>query len=387
MRGNLIRQLAEILIAFGGGRLSHFKASEEISFVAESMSRGEAVADTDVFSLAKSLAERGFFAAGHSFYRLGLERLRADLNGVETPNALALQIKCAIQDGDLEAALDFGDRLVSEIRGTRNLQFGRLLDYVNLWSGHRLEPGKNPRVFHKRLAGLLEGKHALILGPAPTEFQSETANSFPVVAQVLTPKNETQLAPLLKPADSLKIGYANGQTLTWLKDQSPGNFSKLMKDLASVVFKGSFPLRFRFQSKALLRSAALPDTFLSGNPNMVQIMATDIAAHSKMPVFVTGATFFLGGRAYRAGQARYYAGGSKNPTGVKLKYSRCVPCESLASHNLEENRALLRNLWRAGVVEGDRGFTRVLRMSSQEYLREIDLKYGEPMTPLDISRM
>jgi hypothetical protein len=43
-----------------------------------------------------------------------------------------------------------------------------------------------------------------------------------------------------------------------------------------------------------------------------------------------------------------------------------------ASHNLRENFGLVRNLYGAGLVTGDTAFSRVMELTVDEYLAELD---------------
>jgi hypothetical protein len=49
-----------------------------------------------------------------------------------------------------------------------------------------------------------------------------------------------------------------------------------------------------------------------------------------------------------------------------------------ASHNLRENFGLVRNLYGAGLVTGDTAFCRVMELTVEEYLAELDSVAGRP---------
>ena len=115
---------------------------------------------------------------------------------------------------------------------------------------------------------------------------------------------------------------------------------------------------------------------LSGHANKAPIAAIDILHHYQSPIFVTGVSFFATPINYRVDAIRKFGKNIKTDSRGSRggKFDRCG---AFASHNLLENRALMRNLYLAGLMHGDKAFSTVMKLSDQKYARTLDDLYGK----------
>jgi hypothetical protein len=124
--------------------------------------------------------------------------------------------------------------------------------------------------------------------------------------------------------------------------------------------------------------------FLRGHPHKGTQIILDLLFHRPDELHVIGMNFFLAKNAYRedslgvnaltAGrdsQRRTHdpSGSEGGPFDLNWQY---------ASHNLRENFGLVRNLYGAGIVTGDSAFSRVMELTVEEYLAELDSVAGQP---------
>jgi hypothetical protein len=131
-------------------------------------------------------------------------------------------------------------------------------------------------------------------------------------------------------------------------------------------------------------STNLGPLFLRGHPHKGTQMILDLLVHQPQELWVIGMSFFLARNAYRPDSLGVNAltlGGESGEQTHDPSGSEGGPFDlnwQYASHNLRENFGLIRNLYGSGVVNGDSFFSRVMSLSIEGYLRELDAIAGEP---------
>ena len=217
----------------------------------------------------------------------------------------------------------------------------------------------------------------LLIGPAPLGPIGADALSLAQsgrVLRVLMPgvtewSSENDLAS--GAADTI---YANGQTTEWLTQLQWDERRELLSKFQDVVVKHNEP--WIAETNNVRIANPVKDLFFSGSPNMAQIMILDQLERGQSQIFVAGVSFFLGERTYRENQLRVFGSSGirsdeRGSTGREFER-----CRAIATHDQTVNRAVLRNLFSAGVISGTDDFKRVLELDNRAYCIELDQLYG-----------
>ena len=128
-------------------------------------------------------------------------------------------------------------------------------------------------------------------------------------------------------------------------------------------------MRVAGQSKSL---------FLRGKANAGTILLLDLLAAEPGSIFTQGFTFFIGDAAYRTDQQRFFPAHNRSLDQNMKKFDDLdfEVCRIIAAHNPLQNRRLVKNLWEASKLDGDRFFESSLQLSDEDYQAEMDKKYG-----------
>ena len=114
--------------------------------------------------------------------------------------------------------------------------------------------------------------------------------------------------------------------------------------------------------------------FASGHPQMVPLAVLDVLAHLGRPV-VAGSDFFQTATAYRDSDRRKPGLKTQEVSGSDGgDFDRTA---LMASHNIFENWAIVKNLADAGQVRGDQGFMRALACGQEELFSRYDEVLGQ----------
>ena len=236
------------------------------------------------------------------------------------------------------------------------------------------------QIYSRYLTFWLEGSTsasgpAIILGPAECEEEKiqGTFTSAPI-NQVLIPTGTSgrSLAESLHP--EVASVYSNGMTNEWLASLRHEEREAVL-DRAQVVRVKRLEDWMRHDSR-FESTPPCKHLYLSGNPNMVPFMVVDLILRGYAPLYVTGATFFLGSHPYRATQRRLVSLASAATDEFGSSGQAFERCRGISGHDQLINIAIIRNLFREGLVTGDRSFRTALEMSTKEYLQCLDETYG-----------
>lgn len=358
IRGFLTRRRIVLLRqAWLTGRISHTEATRQIEKVAD-RSHFDLNQARSAFALRRLLGSAGLFSAGAALapQKLisanninGLKHLRLD-----NPSLARL----AIATGNKDLAAE----TLSALRRFETAEPSQIYSrYISLWvEGPTSHAGP-----------------AIILGPSECEVDKiRDAFRCAPIYQVLIPTGSSgrSLAESLHP--KVTSVYSNGMTNEWLASLRHEEREAVL-NLARVVrvkrlenwmrqdsrFEQTFPCRY---------------LYLSGNPNMVPVMVVDLLLRGFAPLYVTGATFFLGSHPYRATQRRIVSLDSSRTDEFGSSGRAFERCLGISGHDQLTNMAIIRNLFREGLVTGDDAFVKALEMSTKEYLQGLDESYGVP---------
>ena len=109
---------------------------------------------------------------------------------------------------------------------------------------------------------------------------------------------------------------------------------------------------------------------------MVPLICLDVLRVKETSLKIIGSDFFASPVSYRRDSRRTSSPGNlQDPKGSGGNpYDRST---LMASHNVFENRALVKNLYEAGKIEGDTSFNEALEMTHSEYAEILDEIYGK----------
>jgi hypothetical protein len=263
-------------------------------------------------------------------------------------NDLVQQIQVAIYRGDMTRALNFSEKLKKALSSKQKSLFSYidLLNYVSVWAGAGTLTFPSARGIESQTS---ERWNALVTGQKLYLYDPGTVG-----------KNEPAI-----PQESLVMRIAGPGSYRWgdNNDLALGRtdivyiIPETLADIGDTdaqkqeIFGG-------YEFVCIKRSHApyLPNSrkveagsrlFLRGHPNVVPLMCIDALRVPGTSLRVLGSDFFASPVAYRSDSRREGPGGvPQNSSGsTGHDYDRST---LMASHNAFENRALVKNLHKAG---------------------------------------
>ena len=283
-------------------------------------------------------------------------------------------VQTAIYEGDLEHAVAVAKRLRERLGPRRSTldSYRNLWAYLAIWSGKvadnlEVEPASR---LH-RWQGYVRDQRINIYGPGVVPPECSSIPPDEKVVRIAGPgaykwSNSRDLA-----MGRTNIVYVNPETLS--------SIGKSDEDRIAI-FGGYDFVRVKKASANYLPNALRVDTasrlFLRGHPNMVPLICLDTCRVPGTLVRVFGSDFFASPIAYREDSRRSVGEGQRQDVqgSTGRPYDRST---LMASHNVFENREVVRNLYLAGKISGDSSFSAALEMSSQRYAETLDRIYGE----------
>lgn len=320
--------------------------------------------------LSRDFTEKGLFVAGYEFSRLAIAALGRRAETIPGIAGSVLGAKVAIQSGDAEKAQHFTQRLRRHFL-LRSPYFYSLVAYVDIWVEGRTDVWFSGARDQLVRPSAVSGRLVQVIGKGPIgpDFLAQKVSNDVLVARVLTPNSEVSFTPSSVGPSRTDIAYVNGDTLQWLRIRNPSEVNELLEPLSEVAVKGGVPSFLRQAKPGKLREAVVPNVFLAGQANMLQVMALDFLAEGAKSVHVAGANFFLGAAPYRGDQFRTRSDGSaESPANIHESLRK-----ALSSHNAWENWIFFENLFKAGRVRGDEYFEKALSQNVEEYLGQLQL--------------
>lgn len=362
-RLKLPRKAGDELIRVIVGRLndsvSHEEASNALGAVATTLSPREVSSTT--FSALENLSRTvGCFSASLHFTK----KTHLAIEGEKSQVRLVLS---AIHRRDLDQAIDHFRHY-----WTWDDNWFDIAHYIWIWSGGI--SGVKAFDIEPQWDELLRDKPVTILGPAETSITKGSLKKNSLVARVIMQDVlswDSGVDPLGGQCD---LAYASRETRNWLRET--GAWDELGKfHVTSLRVDEGADLG---PENAALRRAHDPRKLMLGgsSPNMIPLMAWDIMRVPGVSLTMGGTTFFASQEAYTAGNRRFKhtTGRTTDETGSTGElFERCP---TFARHNVLENLTLLANWVREGAISADKPMTRVVGLSAEDYIAELDELYG-----------
>ena len=290
------------------------------------------------------------------------------------PSELLQQVQVAIYRGDLQQAKDFSQKLCDRLapKDAGLFSYTDVFNYISLWSGNESLrfPGESESLSH-RWNSELAGRRLHVYGPGVT-----TGNVTPIPSD----EKVIRIAGPGSYAWSNKQDLAQGRTnIVYLIPETLAQIGKSEKDRQKILGGYDFVRVKRAEVPYLenaLKVEAGSRLFLRGHPNMVPLICLDVLRVKETSLKIIGSDFFASPVSYRRDSRRTSSPGNlQDPKGSGGNpYDRST---LMASHNVFENRALVKNLYEAGKIEGDTSFNEALEMTHSEYAEILDEIYGK----------
>jgi hypothetical protein len=365
------RAVVSVLVEIVRGRMndsvSHHDASTQLSQLAHTLDNKPLNATT-WFTLENISRAIGCFHASHQFTRRGLHQLSHQ--PIHNDHDRTRQFLAHLHQRNLTAA---------EHTWTTRTPTPHTKDfwkdaghYLWLWSNHHT--GTPHWSTDTHWTHTLRGHPITILGPAPTSLTPTHLTPTTLTARVIAP------GVVSWPSDDVAGGrcdlaWANSSSTKWFAEHSQ------QEALARFQVTSFRTATWRQMGIANGRTAAHHKRLLPvpwDKTNMVPLMVWDILRVPDVELTVAGTTFFASQTAYspherRFKQDRQVATDQTGSTGLRLE--RCL---SFSSHGLSAHHTLMALIMHAGAVAFDDEGHRVLELSTEDYLAEIDRLYGEP---------
>ncbi len=362
-RLKLTKETGDELIRVVVGRLnnsvSHEEASDALRAIATGLSP-RAVSSTTFSALENLSRTIGCFSASLHF----TERTHLAIEGEKSQVRLVLS---AIHRRDLEQAIDHFRHY-----WTWDDDWFDIAHYISIWSGGI--SGVKAFDIEPQWDELLRDKTVTILGPAETTLTKRSLKKESLVARVIMQDVlawDAHSDPLGGQCD---LAYASRETRNWLRETDAWNQLDQFQVTSLRVDEGS---ELGSETAALRRAHDPRKLMLGGSsPNMIPLMAWDIMRVPGVTLTMGGTTFFASQEAYTAGNRRFKhtSGRATDETGSTGEFFE--RCPTFARHNVLENLTLLANWVSEGAISADKPMARLVALSPEAYMAELDTLYG-----------
>ncbi len=213
-----------------------------------------------------------------------------------------------------------------------------------------------------------------ILGPAETSLTRRSLKKDSLVARVIMQDVLAWDAGSDPLGGQCDLAYASRETRNWLRETNAWDQLEQFQVTSLRVDKGS---ELGSETAALRRAHDPRKLMLGGSsPNMIPLMAWDIMRVPGVTLTMGGTTFFASQEAYTEGNRRFKhtSGLATDETGSTGElFERCP---TFARHNVLENLTLLANWVSEGAISADKPMARVVALSQEAYMAELDTLYG-----------
>ena len=362
-RLKLPKDTGDELVRVVVGRLrdvvSHDEASEALRSIATVLSPN--VVSSTTFSALENLSRTiGCFSASLDFTK----KTHVAIEGEKSQVRLVLS---AIHRRDLEQA-------IAHFRHywTWDDDWFDIAHYIWIWSGGI--SGVKAFDIEPQWEALLRDRALTILGPAETSLTKKALKKDSLVARVIMQDVLSWDADKDPLGGRCDLAYASRETRNWLRQTNSWDQLERFRMTSLRVDEGAD----LGSEEAALRRAHDPRKLRLGgsSPNMIPLMAWDIMRVPGVKLTMGGTTFFASQEAYTAGNRRFKhtSGRATDETGSTGElFERCP---TFARHNVLENLTLLANWVSEGAVSADKPMTRVVGLSPEDYMAELDTLYG-----------
>jgi hypothetical protein len=350
--------LIEALIDRSSGRSPHRASTTLLKDLAGSLSPSDAGRRDAFFAASRACASAGMFQASRHFLDLGYDRVELDAEKTSGFRDALSAILVSIQRGNAEVALGRWEAIRGRAvpGGTTRKVYAMVNRYLALWLGiEEIQLVDSP--LDPVDAGwreLVHSRRVRVVGPGARLSTGKRFDSD-LTARILRGNALTDAAD----SADREIMYLNSDP-----DLPPDRLVLVLGALQQLrhVATKSKPSRLDLPRHHHTEQR-VRRLFPTGHPNMLPAVVLDLLAGGADLLFVEGADFYSSKEIYEI------------PVGNR---ARLHLCNSIASHNANENRQLVKNLVTAGRVTGDDKFLAAVALDDDEYFRLLDQNLGEP---------
>jgi len=352
-------ELLRVIVGRLNNSVSHEEASDALRAIATGLSP-QAVSSTTFSALENLSRTIGCFSASLHF----TERTHLAIEGEKSQVRLVLS---AIHRRDLEQAIDHFRHY-----WTWDDDWFDIAHYIWIWSGGI--SGVKAFDIEPQWDELLRDKTVTILGPAETSLTKRSLKKESLVARVIMQDVLAWDAGSDPLGGQCDLAYASRETRNWLRETNAWDQLDQFQVTSLRVDEGS---ELGSETAALRRAHDPRKLMLGGSsPNMIPLMAWDIMRVPGVTLTMGGTTFFASQEAYTEGNRRFKhtSGRATDETGSTGElFERCP---TFARHNVLENLTLLANWVSEGAISADKPMARVVALSPEAYMAELDTLYG-----------
>jgi len=318
----------------------------------------------------------GLFQASKAFRQKAIKKVYNDFksNNNNLPviiNAFNASIDCS----EYEIAL----HLLEIAKNTHSSRiYERMLFYFSLFKNgfdKTIPPVQDFDKVCQKYLRYISGKSIAIVGPAPTDEENGTEiDSYDIIIRNRYKGKKYQPAAKKFGLRTDVSYYGNGNSRYYIVNQN----SEFLRDLDWAVFKSKKYAKYASEiDKNKCRCFMKNHFYFCGSPTMIQNIVFDILHFNPKKIKLFNLNFNLAGITH---YKTYHPEKNKleKPVYSKLWINQHRSTGGFAHHDLLSQINFTRNLWKSGKVEVDNECERVLRMSNDEFLEEMEGIYIIP---------
>ena len=312
----------------------------------------------------------GLFQASKAFRQKAIEKVYNDFKSKNNNLPVIINaFNASIDRSEFEIA----SHLLEIAKNTHNsTTYERMLFYFSLFKNgfeKIISPAQDFDKVCQKYLRYISGKSIAIVGPAPTDEENGTEiDSYDIV--IRNGYKGKKYQPAVK-----KFGlrtdvsyYGNGNARYYVVNRN----SEFLRDLDWAVFKSKeYAKHVSEIDKNRCRCFKKNHFYFCGSPTMIQNIVFDILHFNPKKIKLFNLNFNLAGITH---YKTYHPEKNKpeKPVYSKLWINQHGSTGGFAHHDLLSQIIFTRNLWKTGRIEVDNECERVLRMSNDEFLKEME---------------
>ena len=360
------------------GITEHEVADLEVRNLLETQNFGRTWDSASWFIAVQMVQAVGLFVISLELHRRGLAKFGLEvgrLRGIRKSLGLA---QLAIQTGDSNLAANCQSQLARSALTPLAQPAKAVAEYLGAWLDG--EHGGYSGFLHPSemfLSSIVKGKNVLLKGPAVIRESKDWEQTNTVIVGIMRPTGPSAVSAGKFESGFPHVAYANGNTVNFLSRLDEAAIRNSLAPFSALVLKAPVPTVLQRNSATPIRRVTGGNQLLLvyGRPNMVQVAALDILRFAPSGLFITGVNFFIDD--YREEERWYDHVRSRRVDIVNSGGEDFEVCVSISEHGAITNRNLLKNLQMWNRLDGDATFQDSLRLSDEEYLRALEIRFGK----------
>lgn len=328
-----------------------------------------------LFAASRLTASLGLFEAALTFELKAYDLIRVPRREKASSGELIELMQVAIHRGDLGDATALCEVFRARNRPVEALPYSvrDLLHYILVWAGKPsdvLFQSKNSSSIEARWRETVSDRDVIIYGPGVVSPEHRNFDNSELIARIAGPGS-------VQWTDTGDL--AQGRTdFVYLIPESLRAIGDTVEKQKQALGHYRFVCVKRSEAEGLdnaRKVEAASRLFLRGHPNMVPLACIDLLRAPAARPYVVGSDFFASSTSYRQDSRRTTGDGTRQ-TPQGSNGNRFDRTTLFGSHNVFQNRKLVKNLVDAGRVKGDDDFLAVCALTDQQYANRLDFLYG-----------